>query len=234
MPQPKTLPLFYLFFNNRNWAVHTKKYQEGQPPDISTWKTRFRCALYKLPDINELNNMNVIEGDNPYRVYQFVKKGKSYSFFILAFCRVVHEPFKPQPHEMVKHTQFVGLPLKELIPEGYKCKQTFQKLLSTTWNIFVKCVKAPYNFENYANKRTNFQLFFTSTSYKLHELRKAFLKVNFVLCFYVFVPFHRKNLCNKIRETFSLLHFKIVQYFISNIRAQGIISISLGNAMKNR
>ena len=74
--QPKRLPLYFFFFY-RNWAIHTKKYQEGQPPDISTWKTRFRCALYKLPDINELNNMNVIEGDNPYRVYQFVKKGKS-------------------------------------------------------------------------------------------------------------------------------------------------------------
>jgi len=58
----------------RNWALHTKKFQEGQPADISTWKTRFRCALHKLPDIEELNHLNQTEGDDPYRVYQFKRK----------------------------------------------------------------------------------------------------------------------------------------------------------------
>lgn len=61
----------------RNWALHTKKWQEGQPTDISTWKTRFRCALTKLQDIVELNTLHQTEGDEPYRVYQFKEKGRT-------------------------------------------------------------------------------------------------------------------------------------------------------------
>lgn len=57
----------------RRWAMHTKKFEQGQPADISTWKTRFRCALHKLPDIEELNKQNVTEGEEPYRVYKFRK-----------------------------------------------------------------------------------------------------------------------------------------------------------------
>ena len=73
-----------MFYSRRNWALHTRKWQEGQPTDISTWKTRFRCALTKLQDIIELNNMHQTEGDEPYRVYQFKKKG------IYALLRVVN------------------------------------------------------------------------------------------------------------------------------------------------
>lgn len=58
----------------RRWALHTKKFKEGENADISTWKTRFRCALHKLPDIEELHNCNQKDGDNPYRVYRFIKK----------------------------------------------------------------------------------------------------------------------------------------------------------------
>lgn len=57
----------------RRWALHTKKFEQGRPSDISTWKTRFRCALHKLPDIEELNKQNVTDGEEPYRVYKFRK-----------------------------------------------------------------------------------------------------------------------------------------------------------------
>jgi len=57
----------------RRWALHTKKFEQGRPSDISTWKTRFRCALHKLPDIEELNDQNQTEGEEPYRVYKFRK-----------------------------------------------------------------------------------------------------------------------------------------------------------------
>eukprot|EP00794_Sanderia_malayensis_P018724 gene18724-20613_t len=55
----------------REWARHTGKFKDGDPPDPSTWKTRFRCALYKLQDIEEINSMNMLDGDEPYRVYRF-------------------------------------------------------------------------------------------------------------------------------------------------------------------
>ena len=60
----------------REWARHTGKYKDGDPPDPSTWKTRFRCALYKLPDIQEMPHLNMLDGDEPYRVYRFKTKGK--------------------------------------------------------------------------------------------------------------------------------------------------------------
>lgn len=61
----------------QEWAVHTGKYREGiDSPDWPTWKTRFRCALTKLPGILELKHLNKLDGqtDEPYRVYQFVPK----------------------------------------------------------------------------------------------------------------------------------------------------------------
>ena len=67
----------------REWAKHTGKYKEGDPSDASTWKTRFRCALYKLQDIEELSNMNMLDGEEPYRVYRFRSKGMDSSFFVI-------------------------------------------------------------------------------------------------------------------------------------------------------
>ncbi|KAH3769614.1 hypothetical protein DPMN_170887 [Dreissena polymorpha] len=61
----------------KEWAKHTGRYREGHDPmDWPTWKTRFRCALTKLPDIKELRNLNRLDGqtDEPYRVYQFVPR----------------------------------------------------------------------------------------------------------------------------------------------------------------
>lgn len=61
----------------KEWAVHTGRFTEGvDQPDWPTWKTRFRCALHKLPDIKELKEQNQLDGNvtEPYRVYQFVQR----------------------------------------------------------------------------------------------------------------------------------------------------------------
>lgn len=61
----------------KEWAVHTGRYTEGvDTPDWPTWKTRFRCALTKLPDIKELKDQNQLDGNvnEPYRVYQFLQR----------------------------------------------------------------------------------------------------------------------------------------------------------------
>ncbi|KAL4234670.1 interferon regulatory factor [Mactra antiquata] len=61
----------------REWAIHTGRFREGvDQPDWPTWKTRFRCALTKLPGIEELKEFNRLDGqtDEPYRVYQFVAR----------------------------------------------------------------------------------------------------------------------------------------------------------------
>lgn len=55
----------------RKWAEHTGRYSHGDPPDVSTWKTRFRNALHKMPDIEELTNYHRLDGNDPYRVYRF-------------------------------------------------------------------------------------------------------------------------------------------------------------------
>jgi len=62
----------------QEWAKHTGRFREGvDQPDWPTWKTRFRCALTKLPDIKELREYNQLDGqtEEPYRVYQFVPRG---------------------------------------------------------------------------------------------------------------------------------------------------------------
>lgn len=67
------------------WAVHTGRYRENvDQPDWPTWKTRFRCALTKLPDIKELKDLNRLDGqtDDPYRVYQFVDRNASKYVFL--------------------------------------------------------------------------------------------------------------------------------------------------------
>lgn len=55
----------------REWARHTKRYSPGDPPDVSTWKTRFRNALHKMPDIEEMAGHHQLDGNDPYRVYRF-------------------------------------------------------------------------------------------------------------------------------------------------------------------
>ena len=73
----------------REWARHTGKFKNGDPPDPSTWKTRFRCALYKLQDIEEMSSMNMLDGEEPYRVYRFKSKGMSYTIIQVISASVV-------------------------------------------------------------------------------------------------------------------------------------------------
>lgn len=66
----------------KEWAIHTGRFRENiDNPDFPTWKTRFRCALTKLPDIKELKDQNKLDGntDEPYRVYQFLERRPSRS-----------------------------------------------------------------------------------------------------------------------------------------------------------
>ncbi|XP_070195694.1 interferon regulatory factor 4-like isoform X2 [Littorina saxatilis] len=60
------------------WAIHTGRFTEGgaDKPDWPTWKTRLRCALNKMkPDIVCLKEESTTDDvDDPYRVYQFVRK----------------------------------------------------------------------------------------------------------------------------------------------------------------
>lgn len=60
----------------RKWAEHTGKYRTGESPDPSTWKTRFRCALHKMPDIEEVKIPHSLDGDEPYRMFKLKPKGK--------------------------------------------------------------------------------------------------------------------------------------------------------------
>ncbi|MGH0117358.1 UNVERIFIED_CONTAM: hypothetical protein FKN15_033453 [Acipenser sinensis] len=54
----------------RNWAMHTGKYKPGiDNPDPKTWKANFRCALNSLPDVKELHNKSIKNGNNAFRVY---------------------------------------------------------------------------------------------------------------------------------------------------------------------
>ncbi|KAK7491397.1 hypothetical protein BaRGS_00017375 [Batillaria attramentaria] len=65
----------------KEWAIHTGRYREGtDAPDWPSWKTRLRCALNKLPDIQELRELSCYDEPNPYRVYKFVdRKGSGSS-----------------------------------------------------------------------------------------------------------------------------------------------------------
>ena len=58
------------------WAEHTGKYRMGESPDPSTWKTRFRCALRKMPDVEEVGVPHSLDDKEPYRVFRFTDKGK--------------------------------------------------------------------------------------------------------------------------------------------------------------
>lgn len=57
------------------WAEHTEKYKDGESPDPSTWKTRFRCALHKMPDVEEVRVPHSLDEKEPYRVFRFTDKG---------------------------------------------------------------------------------------------------------------------------------------------------------------
>ena len=57
------------------WAEHCGKYRQGDQPDPSTWKTRFRCALRKMRDIVEVKELGRLEGNKPYRTFRFASKG---------------------------------------------------------------------------------------------------------------------------------------------------------------
>jgi len=56
------------------WAEHTGKYREGESADPSTWKTRFRCALHKMPDVEEVRVPHSLDEREPYRVFRFKDK----------------------------------------------------------------------------------------------------------------------------------------------------------------
>ena len=58
------------------WAEHTGKYRPGESADPSTWKTRFRCALHKMPDVEEVRVAHSLDEKEPYRVFRFKDKGK--------------------------------------------------------------------------------------------------------------------------------------------------------------
>ncbi|XP_046565069.1 interferon regulatory factor 9-like isoform X2 [Haliotis rubra] len=62
----------------KEWAIHTGRFRDGiDQPDWPSWKTRLRCALNKLPDIQEIKDMSNLDGNNPFRVYRFLpKKGQ--------------------------------------------------------------------------------------------------------------------------------------------------------------
>lgn len=65
----------------KEWAIHTGRFREGtDTPDWPSWKTRLRCALNKLPDIQEMKDRSCYDEPNPYRVYKFVdRKGSGSS-----------------------------------------------------------------------------------------------------------------------------------------------------------
>ena len=60
----------------KRWAEHTGKYRQGDQPDPSTWKTRFRCALRKMREIVEVKELGRLEGNKPYRAFRFKPKLK--------------------------------------------------------------------------------------------------------------------------------------------------------------
>ena len=60
----------------KRWAQHTGKYRQGDQPDPSTWKTRFRCALRKMQEIVEIKELGSLEGSKPYRAFKFTPKLK--------------------------------------------------------------------------------------------------------------------------------------------------------------
>ena len=56
----------------RKWAEHDGKYRPGEQADPNTWKTRFRCALLKMPNIEEICVPHSRDENEPYRVFRFI------------------------------------------------------------------------------------------------------------------------------------------------------------------
>ena len=71
----------------REWAKHTGKYKDGEQPDPSTWKTRFRCALHKMPDVEEVKVPHSLDHPTePFRVFKILPKSKGrvqYNFIFI-------------------------------------------------------------------------------------------------------------------------------------------------------
>ncbi|XP_065671014.1 interferon regulatory factor 5 isoform X5 [Hydra vulgaris] len=55
----------------RAWAVHTNRFNESKPEDVSRWKTNLRCALDRQPEIKRVPE-HEFEDELPYRAYQFI------------------------------------------------------------------------------------------------------------------------------------------------------------------
>lgn len=67
--------------------------------DWPTWKTRFRCALNKLPDIQELKNYGKLDGPEPFRAYRLLSKhGKYNQSLIYSYLGLEQRPpgYKPR------------------------------------------------------------------------------------------------------------------------------------------
>ncbi|XP_078492605.1 interferon regulatory factor like protein [Ciona intestinalis] len=55
------------------WAKHSGRYREGiDKPEPIVWKTRLRCALNKMPDIQEIPERSRLDISEPYRVYKLL------------------------------------------------------------------------------------------------------------------------------------------------------------------
>ncbi|XP_047140407.1 interferon regulatory factor 5 isoform X1 [Hydra vulgaris] len=59
----------------RAWAVHTNRFNESKPEDVSRWKTNLRCALDRQPEIKRVPDYE-FEDELPYRAYQFTFSDK--------------------------------------------------------------------------------------------------------------------------------------------------------------
>ncbi|XP_031565118.1 uncharacterized protein LOC116300385 isoform X2 [Actinia tenebrosa] len=61
----------------QKWAEFTGRYHIGERTDPSVWKTRFRCAIRKMSEIEEIkieNNLDDTNGHQPFRVFRFKKE----------------------------------------------------------------------------------------------------------------------------------------------------------------
>ena len=64
----------------QKWAEFTGRYRIGERTDPSVWKTRFRCAIRKMSEIEEVKMQNSLDdtnGQQPFRVFRFKSEGKS-------------------------------------------------------------------------------------------------------------------------------------------------------------
>ena len=94
------------------WAEHTGKYHAGESPDPSTWKTRFRCALHKMPDVVEVRVPHSLDEKDPYRVFRFTDKGK------LAVRLIqLKRPFVPTNHQTLLFFHCVLMKYRKCIME---------------------------------------------------------------------------------------------------------------------